>query len=244
MKKEGIYNRKGFTLVELIVVLIILAVLAAILVPVLFGYIQRAKEKQDLIDAKNCMTAAQAVFTDVYAKKGDRIEGQISVLPITINDKHIIRGKTDARDKLSNADVYIFKNKMNGKNTEPYYSDFTVKIMEMAGYGNYEDYPYYLIVGTANYQKYIDTDPHKPYIICFAMYQRDKDSKPIFYDGTKFTPEYPKYALDNTGDQKDKDYNYYKINGEKVKIQYYVLCNKDSSEDGWWKNLPTNATSR
>ena len=34
---------KGFTLVELIVVLVILAILAAILVPALLGYIDRAK---------------------------------------------------------------------------------------------------------------------------------------------------------------------------------------------------------
>ena len=39
MKKE--MNNKGFTLVELIVVLVILAILAAILVPALLGYIDR-----------------------------------------------------------------------------------------------------------------------------------------------------------------------------------------------------------
>ena len=39
-------NRKrGFTLVELIVVLVILAVLAALLVPSLTGYIDKAKKK-------------------------------------------------------------------------------------------------------------------------------------------------------------------------------------------------------
>jgi len=38
-------NNKGFTLVELIVVLVILAILAAILVPMLLGYIDEAKEK-------------------------------------------------------------------------------------------------------------------------------------------------------------------------------------------------------
>ena len=43
MKKN---NNKGFTLVELIVVLVILAILAAILVPALLGYIDRAREKQ------------------------------------------------------------------------------------------------------------------------------------------------------------------------------------------------------
>ena len=36
-------NNKGFTLVELIVVLVILAILAAILVPALLGYIDKAR---------------------------------------------------------------------------------------------------------------------------------------------------------------------------------------------------------
>ncbi len=34
-------NKKGFTLVELIVVLVILAILAALLIPALTGYIDR-----------------------------------------------------------------------------------------------------------------------------------------------------------------------------------------------------------
>ena len=40
-------NNKGFTLVELIVVLVILAILAAILVPTLLGYIERARSEKD-----------------------------------------------------------------------------------------------------------------------------------------------------------------------------------------------------
>ncbi len=60
-------DKKGFTLVELIVVLVILAILAAILVPALLGYIDKAKEKQIVLDAKSALTATQAQFSEYYA---------------------------------------------------------------------------------------------------------------------------------------------------------------------------------
>ncbi len=63
MKKDN----KGFTLVELIVVLVILAILAAILVPSLLGYIDRSRDGQDMLDAKNMLTAVQARLSDAYA---------------------------------------------------------------------------------------------------------------------------------------------------------------------------------
>ena len=65
MKKT---NNKGFTLVELIVVLVILAILAAILVPALLGYIDKAREKQITTNAEAAYVAAQALATEAYGK--------------------------------------------------------------------------------------------------------------------------------------------------------------------------------
>ena len=66
MKKT---NNKGFTLVELIVVLVILAILAAILVPALLGYIDKAREKQVTTNAEAAYVAAQALATEYYGKQ-------------------------------------------------------------------------------------------------------------------------------------------------------------------------------
>lgn len=66
MKKKS--DNKGFTLVELIVVLVILAILAAILVPALLGYIDRAKNQQAVLNAKSVLTATQAELSSMYAK--------------------------------------------------------------------------------------------------------------------------------------------------------------------------------
>ena len=59
-------EKKGFTLVELIVVLVILAILAALLIPALTGYIDKAKEKS-ITETRQTVMAAQTLLDEDYA---------------------------------------------------------------------------------------------------------------------------------------------------------------------------------
>lgn len=56
-------NKKGFTLVELIVVIAILAVLAAIAIPTFNGLVKESRQKALLSDARTIATAGQILAT-------------------------------------------------------------------------------------------------------------------------------------------------------------------------------------
>ena len=67
-------NKKGFTLIEMIVVIAIIGVLAAILVPSLSGYLSEAKDTQSEANARTFYTAAQAAVTSLEIGEGTYVK--------------------------------------------------------------------------------------------------------------------------------------------------------------------------
>ena len=63
-------DKKGFTLVELIVVLVILAILAALLIPTLTGYIDKANKQKIVSETRMVVMAAQTELSEAYGKAG------------------------------------------------------------------------------------------------------------------------------------------------------------------------------
>ncbi|MEG0176872.1 type II secretion system protein [Anaerorhabdus sp.] len=86
-------NKKGFTLIELIVVIAILAVLGLLLVPQISGYITASKDAVGHANVKGCYSA----FVAQQAAKDSKLTG----LEVTVDPKCEKKGTGDKIDTVS-----------------------------------------------------------------------------------------------------------------------------------------------
>ncbi len=84
MKKENM-NNKGFSLVELIIVIAIMAILIVVLAPQYLRYVERSRNSTDMQNARTIMTAVETWAADPQAKSGFGTTGQKVIF--TINAK-------------------------------------------------------------------------------------------------------------------------------------------------------------
>ena len=94
MKKN---NKKGFTIVELVIVIAVIAILAAVLIPTFTGVTERAKESAAMQNARNA-------WTDYVSANADQPDYKEDICIVsTVDDKvyyfHVVDGKfeTDAK---------------------------------------------------------------------------------------------------------------------------------------------------
>lgn len=205
-------NRKnsGFTLVELIVVLVILAILATILIPALMGYIDRAKKQQNILNARNAMTATQAGLVDLYAKSGGEVAANASIIP-------------GSKTPGNNGDC-------DATNT-----DFAKKVLETADLtGDNEPYCYMIAVGS-NYSTTAKVTDKDKYTVFYALYIDKEDSPHIYYYNGDWSDNNPRKNNSNKILSGTNEFASGPYKGKK--IQYYLISNKsgkDFSNNDFW----------
>lgn len=105
-------NKKGFTLVEIIVVLVILAILAAIAVPSVIGYVNEAKESRYIQEAHSIYIVVETEVakykaTDAPSKEeiNNYIKNTLSGSTIDTADNNQLKGVIAKKTELDDVDV-------------------------------------------------------------------------------------------------------------------------------------------
>lgn len=179
--KKRISNT-GFTLVELIVVLVILAILAAILIPALLGYIDDAKDKKDLFNAKNCLNAIQSEMSKLYAKTSDNLKTD----SYKNNNFNYLLGETTSND--------------SGRDVNAINTDFSNKVISKL-----DVQPYVILFAAGAYDSNTGVTKHEAYTVCYLFYQEKSDSMPLYYYNGEWSRNHPRFYKDTNGRQMEKD---------------------------------------
>lgn len=125
-------NKKGFTLIELVIVVAIIAILSAVLLPNLISFVQSEKRREAISNAKSVYTAANQVYaemkslglsyndTEFNTKVADRAGNGILPGDITITFNSV--STSGATEKLA-AGIASAK-WTNGKSNGKYWAEY------------------------------------------------------------------------------------------------------------------------
>ncbi len=100
-------SKKGFSLVQIIVILIVLAAATALVLPSMLGFVENANKKSLAADAKKVYNAMQTYATKHYAT-GDLKDEQIeNVMNGVVDSSHVLHDilKSDAEGTISNVNI-------------------------------------------------------------------------------------------------------------------------------------------
>lgn len=123
-------NNKGFSLVELIVVIAIMAVLVGVLAPQLIKYVEKSREATDIQTCANIATALKAYYADEEVAASVTVTlsktelGTGTTVDTAVKDAGLTKAKIKGT-KWTNDTITVVYNKADGTITytgdSPYY---------------------------------------------------------------------------------------------------------------------------
>lgn len=147
--EKQLHQEKGFTLVEIIVVLVILAILAAFTIPAMLGFVENAKGKAYIAEAREVYVAAQAVATEMIGTGRSDLDTASTNNPYdALNSYRLVRSNSDPTSTDYNAASEQMKKYIG--------SDLNIagkdKNYASADYGRDVSYWYVMVGGSKKYE--------------------------------------------------------------------------------------------
>ena len=130
-------NNKGFSMVELIIVIAIMAALVGILAPQYVKYVEKSRESADLSAADSILTAVKTLaidpeFYDAYGSKGFQVtwdtNGTGAVTLTQVAGAAAATGEGGADVAFQSAIQAITGTKINAKSKKAEVADFVVTV--------------------------------------------------------------------------------------------------------------------
>ena len=168
---------KGFTLVELVIVVLIVAILIAIIIPVTIGIINSNKESDAKMTGRDIMNAVQVGFNELAINNElwYSINGNMGII---LNKDRNNKGKSDfVRDNFKSGFIDISN---------------TIPIINILNNIEESSKIVSLYVGAGNVMTYYDGDDiNRMYTAYTIVYQLEDSDYVYFYDGKEFTKTWP-----------------------------------------------------
>lgn len=201
-------NNKGFTLVEVLVVIVILVVLFSILIPAFTGFLTKSADERDQEMAKSIFDHAQTAFYEKYA-----------INEIQKDYKSVLADCGPGEP--FNCDI---RNK-----------EFAKNILKSIGTINKSKLGYVVAVALGRCDIYADPtcelfDPLKAYTVYMAIYQPYQKNKVTFLtsDGVYHNSNPIRnltsgISVNYNNEARNKNTYVLNVNGEDIYVQYYVF---------------------
>lgn len=110
--KKLMKNKKGFTIVELVIVIAVIGILAAVLVPTFGNIIEKANQSKALQNVKNAYTATLANDLSDDDSSNDVVYGK-GEIKVIVNDKYVVSIDANGQATVANKNSETATHTMN-----------------------------------------------------------------------------------------------------------------------------------